>query len=105
MLLRSFSDETFVGYGRESVRAVRAVGGAPMPVPSNALQRALDVMRSYRREMLGHVWLLDPAIRTLEVYRLENGRDSLLDTFDGDEAVRVEPFDAIALELRVLWAR
>ena len=76
-----------------------------MPVPSNALQRALDVMRIYRREKVGHVWLLDPAVRTLEVYRLENGRYSLLDTFDGDEAVRVEPFDAIALELRVLWAR
>jgi Uma2 family endonuclease len=62
-------------------------------------------MRIYRREKVGHVWLLDPAIRTLEVYRLENGRYSLLDTFDGDDAVRAEPFDAIALELRVLWAR
>ena len=62
-------------------------------------------MRIYRREKVGHVWLLDPAIRTLEVYRLENGRYSLLDTFDGDEPVRAEPFDAIALELRVLWAR
>ena len=58
-----------------------------------------------RSEKVGHVWLLDPAIRTLEVYRLENGRYSLLDTFDDDEAVRGEPFDAIALELRVLWAR
>jgi Uma2 family endonuclease len=60
-------------------------------------------MRVFRREGVGHVWLVSPEPRTLEVYRLENGRYSLLDTYEGDAGVRAEPFDAIELPLGVLW--
>jgi Uma2 family endonuclease len=60
-------------------------------------------MRIYRREAVGHVWLLNPITRTLEVYRLEAGRWILVDTFEGDALVRAEPFDAIELPLAVLW--
>jgi Uma2 family endonuclease len=62
-------------------------------------------MRVFRREGVGHVWLLSPELRTLEAYRLENGRYSLLDTHEGDATVRAEPFDAVELRLPVLWAR
>ena len=62
-------------------------------------------MRIYRREGVGHIWLLSPEHRTLEVYRLENGRYSLLDTHEGDGAVQAEPYEAIALSLARLWAR
>jgi Uma2 family endonuclease len=62
-------------------------------------------MRLYRREGVGHSWLINPVNRTLEVYRLEEGRWVLLDTFEGDMRVRAEPFDAIELELGVLWER
>jgi len=62
-------------------------------------------MRVYRRAGVGHYWLVDPRIRTLEVYRLEGGRYALLDTWEGDVAVRAEPFDAVALDLALLWAR
>jgi Uma2 family endonuclease len=62
-------------------------------------------MRIYRREGVGHAWLIDPVEHTLEVYRLETGRWVLLDTFEEDALVRAEPFDAIALELALLWAR
>lgn len=55
--------------------------------------------RIYRREGVGHLWLCDPRIRTLEVYRLEGGRWVELDTFDGDAKVRAEPFEAIELDL------
>jgi hypothetical protein len=40
-------------------------------------------MRIYRRERVGHVWLLSPALQTREVYRIEDGRWVLLDTFEG----------------------
>ncbi|MCC6523359.1 MAG: Uma2 family endonuclease, partial [Polyangiaceae bacterium] len=58
-------------------------------------------MRIYRREGVGHVWLVNPTTRTLEVYRLDGERFALLDTFDGDAVVRAEPFDAIELPLAV----
>ena len=60
-------------------------------------------MRIFRREGVGHVWLVNPIERTLEVYRLEGGRYALLDTFEGEDVVRAEPFDAIELALGLLW--
>jgi Uma2 family endonuclease len=62
-------------------------------------------MRIYRREGVGHAWLVNPVTHTLEVYRLEMGRWVLLDTFEEDAVVRVEPFDAIELPLALLWER
>jgi Uma2 family endonuclease len=60
-------------------------------------------MRIYRRERVAHAWLMNPVTRTLEIYRLENSRWMLLDTFEGDSTVRAEPFDAIDLSLSLLW--
>jgi hypothetical protein len=62
-------------------------------------------MRIYRREGIGHTWLVNPITRTLEVYRLESGHWMLVDTFEGDAVVRAEPFDATELELGLLWER
>lgn len=59
--------------------------------------------RIYRREGVGHLWLCDPRIQTLEVYRLEGGRWTELETFEGDAKVRAEPFEAIELDLGRLW--
>ena len=61
-------------------------------------------MRIYRREGVGHVWLIDPIEKTLEVYRLEEKRYSLLDTYEGEAVIRAEPFDAIEFPLALLWA-
>ena len=62
-------------------------------------------MRIYRREGVGHAWLINPITQTLEVYRLETGRWVLLDTFEEDAVVRAEPFEAIELSLGLLWER
>ncbi|HRG94667.1 MAG TPA: hypothetical protein PLR99_00370 [Polyangiaceae bacterium] len=48
---------------------------------------------------MGGAW----GLQTLEVYRLENARYSLMDTFEGGEPVRAEPFDSLPLELDALW--
>ena len=57
----------------------------------------------YAREGVAHAWLIDPALETLEVFRLEAGRWVLLGTHAGNDVVRAEPFGEIDLELRLLW--
>ena len=58
----------------------------------------------YAEHRVAHAWLIDPILRTLEVLRLEGGRWSILATHKDDARVRAEPFDAIELDLSVLWA-
>ena len=61
-------------------------------------------MPLYGQEGVRNAWLVDPVERTLEVYRLADAHWSLLATFSDDERVRAEPFDAIELDLALLWA-
>lgn len=62
-------------------------------------------MRIYARRGVKHLWLVDPIAKLLEVFRLEDGRWSLVDTHVGTAQVHAEPFEAHALELGALWAR
>jgi Uma2 family endonuclease len=57
----------------------------------------------YHREGVGHVWLVDPLARTLEVLRREAHHWGLVATYTGDALVRAEPFDAVELGLGALW--
>lgn len=59
----------------------------------------------YAREHVSHVWLINPLAETLEAYRLEQGRWLLLATHAGDVSARIEPFDAIELDLWWFWGR
>jgi Uma2 family endonuclease len=58
----------------------------------------------YARERVGHVWLIDPLARTLEGFELTDAAWKLLGTWAENDQVRLQPFDAIELDLRVLWA-
>jgi Uma2 family endonuclease len=60
-------------------------------------------MPAYARQGVAHLWLVSPQARTLEVYRLADGRWLLLATHEGTTRVRAEPFDAVDLELGPLW--
>ena len=60
-------------------------------------------MRIYAREGVQYLWLLDPLVRTLEVLRLESARWVLLGTHSDADVVCVEPFEAVEIELTVLW--
>ena len=60
-------------------------------------------MRIYAREGVGHLWLVDPIARTLEIYRLDEARWIVAATHDGDDVVRAEPFAAIELALARWW--
>jgi len=48
--------------------------------------------------------LIDALHHTLEVMRLHEGKWLLIDIYRGDAKVRAEPFDAIELDLGLLWA-
>jgi Uma2 family endonuclease len=61
-------------------------------------------MPVYARVGVRNAWLVDPIERTLEVYRLAEAHWLLLATFADDERVRAEPFDAIEVDLALLWA-
>jgi Uma2 family endonuclease len=58
----------------------------------------------YAREAVPYAWLVDPLVRTLEVLRLQAGKWLIADTWSDDAKVRAEPFDAIELDLAILWA-
>lgn len=58
---------------------------------------------TYQRERVGHLWLIDPALRTLEVFRWDPVGYVLIDVWDGEARVRAEPFEAIELRLGSLW--
>ncbi len=59
----------------------------------------------YARERVSYMWLINPIAETLEAYRLEEDHWGLIATHSGDVSARIEPFDAIALELWHLWGR
>lgn len=60
-------------------------------------------MPIYARESVGHLWLVDPLAKTLEVYRLEAGHWVVASTHTGNERVRAEPFEAVELEIARWW--
>jgi Uma2 family endonuclease len=61
-------------------------------------------MPLYAREGVAHAWLVNPIGRTLEAYRLRDGAWTLVATYRGEVTARIEPFDAIELQVGVFWA-
>jgi Uma2 family endonuclease len=71
--------------------------------PRTAVHDRVLKMPFYARAGVGHAWLIDPVLRTLEVYRNAGGQWLAVAAWEGDAAVRAEPFDAIELPLKALW--
>ena len=71
--------------------------------PSTAAIDRVKKLTIYAREQVSHAWLADPIAHTLEVLRLEAGRWTIASTASGLDVVRAEPFDAIELDLSLLW--
>jgi len=72
--------------------------------PSTAPIDRADKVPIYARERVTHVWLIDPILHTVEVYRPDGETYRMMATFRGDAAVRAEPFEAFELELSALWS-
>ncbi len=71
--------------------------------PSTAAIDRVKKLTIYAREGVGHAWLVDPIDQTLELLALERSRWVLVATYAGADVVRAEPFDAIELDLALLW--
>lgn len=87
--------EAFITLAPDGVREVLS--------PGTALPDRRRKMPLYAKERVPHLWLVDPIVRSLEVYRLEGESYLHLGTFGENERVRAIPFDAIELELEALW--
>lgn len=66
------------------------------------LDRAVK-MPAYARHGVKHAWIVDPVARTLEAYRLEQGRWLQLGVWSERDVAEIEPFEAVPLELAALW--
>jgi Uma2 family endonuclease len=71
--------------------------------PSTEVIDRADKLPLYAEYRVGHVWLLDPALKTLEVFQLDGATYRLLHTSKEAQRVRAEPFAAMELDLSVLW--
>jgi len=71
--------------------------------PTTARLDRVRKMPIYAREQVSPLWLVDPLMRTLEVYRLEGQRWVVVSTHGGAEGVRAEPFEALELDMSRWW--
>jgi Uma2 family endonuclease len=72
--------------------------------PSTARLDRVEKMPLYAQEGIGHCWLIDPDLRTLEAYRNHDSKWLLLGALQDGAGVCLPPFDATTFALSGLWA-
>jgi Uma2 family endonuclease len=72
--------------------------------PSTARLDRAEKLPLYARMGVRHAWLVEPRRRFLEAFALVSGRWTVVAVHKDDDRVRIPPFDAIELELALLWA-
>jgi Uma2 family endonuclease len=60
-------------------------------------------MLIYAREGVGHLWIVDPLLHTIEVYRLDQGHWVVAAVHGGEAPVRLEPFAEVELAIGRWW--
>jgi Uma2 family endonuclease len=71
--------------------------------PSTGRLDRVRKMPVYGREQVQRLWLVDPILRTLGVYRLEGARWVVTSTHGGAERARPAPFAALEIDLQRWW--
>nr|VFJ67176.1 MAG: Endonuclease, Uma2 family (restriction endonuclease fold) [Candidatus Kentron sp. FW] len=71
--------------------------------PGNARLDRIVKMPLYAEFQVGHLWLLEPKLQTLEVFRLQEGEWLLWETFQENDPVAAPPFETMHFDLGVLW--
>lgn len=71
--------------------------------PSTAKLDRTRKLAIYARERVPHVWFVDPLLRTLEVLERDGDVWRILAVHQDADRVRAKPFDAIELDLAILW--
>jgi Uma2 family endonuclease len=72
--------------------------------PGTARVDRVIKMPIYAEQAVQWLWLVEPDLRTLEVFRLCEGHWMLEGAWQENDTVRAPPFDAIAIPLGGLWA-
>lgn len=110
-----FEDDVVVpniaGWRRERMPAIPAVDYlelAPDWVcevlsPATEAVDRTDKLEIYGAAQVEWVWLLNPILRTLEVFENSGGKWVRERSFRGEITVRAQPFDAVELALADLW--
>lgn len=73
--------------------------------PSTASLDRGDKLKAYGEHAVRQFWFVDPEARTLEILEHDARGYRVFEVFSGEAKVRAVPFDAIELELGLLWAR
>ncbi len=93
--LPSIPDEAFIAVAPDWICEVLS--------PSTVSIDRVKKLAIYARERVAHAWLIDPIARTVEILRLDTGGWLIVATYSDLDVVRAEPFDAIELDLSLLW--
>jgi Uma2 family endonuclease len=72
--------------------------------PSTASVDRTEKLPIYGRERVGHVWLVDPLLQTLEVLRLDGAGYRIVGGWRAEAVVQCEPFEALPIRLADLWS-
>lgn len=71
--------------------------------PRTARHDRIVKMELYGRYGVGHVWIVDPLDRTLEVYRRHDGAWLRVQAVADWVGIRAEPFDAVEIDMGRWW--
>lgn len=102
-------DILFVANDRFRLRSARGIEGAPTLAveilsPSTAETDRHAKLRLYARFGIPWYWIVDPDVRSVEVYRLEGLRYALVSRHAAADTFSAEPFVDLALTPDALWA-
>ncbi len=101
--LAGWKRERLAGLLKEEWRSVSPDWVCEIVSPSTARTDKVRKMPIYAQYGVPYLWLVDPATRTLDIFKLESGRWSLIESFAESDRVRAEPFQEIEIELGNLW--
>ncbi len=101
--LAGWKRERFPGVPKENWISVSPDWVCEVLSPRTARLDKVRKMPVYARYAVPHLWLVDPAARTLDVFTLSDGKWVLSASFAEDDRVRAEPFAEIEFELSNLW--
>jgi Uma2 family endonuclease len=71
--------------------------------PSTARFDRVTKLPIFQKAGVGHVWVIDPIARTLEVLRRHEGSWLIAAAHQNQDKVRAEPFEAVEIDLSLLW--
>ena len=71
--------------------------------PSSKRRDRVEKFNLYARYEVGFYWIIDPEIKSLEAFRLEQGHWVSLGVFADAIKVKLQPFDAVEIDLSQLW--